>query len=76
MATLEEVGIEVSLRIRFDAERNAVITAVARSFFDDGRTARTMTQDITAQLSQARRDGAASLLADVEQRIKTFWSIP
>ena len=77
MASIEEVGVVVSIRVeRSGPDRLPRLVAQARAVDAEGCTVRTHRQDITDVVSQARRDGAEALLADVEDRVRTLWAIP
>lgn len=74
MATFIESDVDTRLVI---VRRNGQvrIEAQARSVTAEGLPVRTLRKDITDQLSQARIDGAAALLDDVEARVRQLWGI-
>ena len=74
MATFIESDVEARLVI---VRRNGQvrIEAQARSVTAEGLPVRAVRKDITDQLSQARIDGAAALLDDVEARVRQLWGI-
>jgi hypothetical protein len=81
MATLTEATVKVELKVTRTmlddtpaAEPRLIAQAI--SYTAEGLPLRMTLVDITDQVSAARRTGAADLLADIEARIKTLWSIP
>lgn len=74
MATITETAVRVVLRVYADAD-GVHVDAVARSLTSDGSEVRRLSTDIFGQLSVARRQGVADLLADVEQRLRALWEI-
>lgn len=74
MASLTETGVLVELRVRRD-EGQPNVYVVAVSFSADGTRIRSLTRDITSQLSAARLQGVTDLLVDVENRVKVLWDI-
>lgn len=76
MATIEEVRVEVQLRVVRADDGSTRIWAEGASLTADGIRVRSLRDDITDQLSAARVTGAAALLDDVIARLKTLWGIP
>lgn len=74
MATITEVGVRVRVEITVE-ETQAKIVAVGESYDASGETIRRVQRNITDQLSAARRQAAADLVADVETRLKQLWNI-
>lgn len=74
MATFVEADVIASIEIR-EVQGTVRIFAEAVSVTASGEKVRRASMDITDSVSQARRDGAAALLADVEAYAKSQWSI-
>lgn len=74
MASLTETNVIVELRVRREEGQPSVYVS-AISVASDGTRIRTLTRDITNQLSAARLQGVTDLLTDVEGRIKVLWEI-
>lgn len=77
MGTFVETSVRVMIELRRDPAGVARVYAQGESLTDDGQVLRRRTlQDITDSLSQARRDGAEALLADLESKLRNLWDIP
>lgn len=74
MATLTETAVRVTLVIRNRGGEMETV-AQAESLTADGTVVRRLDRDIHGQLSAARQQGIADLLADVEARLRTIWNI-
>lgn len=75
MATLTETTVEATFTVVRRPDGTTRINARARSKTDTGLVVRTMSDDITDQLSAARVQGASNLLDDIITHAKALWQI-
>jgi hypothetical protein len=79
MATLQitETGVRADVSLRRDANGAVRLTLLGKSVDATGNTVRgTQPVDITDDVSQAVRDGAETLMTNIENRLKSQWNIP
>lgn len=78
MATLqiEEVGVRARITIKRGPDGVVQVWAEGQSLDAAGNVARaTRDLDITENVSQGVRDGAESLMTNIENRLKNQWNI-
>lgn len=76
MATFTESSVKVELEIKRLPDDSIRVIARGVSLDAAGTIVRRTMLDITDNLSAARQNGIADLMADVEGRLKTLWEIP